>query len=116
MKKQAYSTIPIEKQKTTTLQKNEKGNLLSDMTGDNGLIESILDIEVVDEILSTSIYDKPEVAIREVFNNALRQCRTAEKEGASPQINIIFDVKNNRLVFEELDSMGMTCKYFQGSL
>lgn len=112
-KKQIYSTIPIEEQKTTSLEKNEKGNLLSDMAGENGLIDSILDVEVVDEILSTSIYDKPEVAIREVFNNALRQCRTAKKLGASPTINIIFDVKNNRLIFEELDSMGMTVETFK---
>ena len=113
MKKQQYSTIPIEDQNSTSLEKNEKGNLLSDMTGENGLIDSILDIDVVDEILSTSIYDKPEVAIREVFNNGLRQCRTAQKQGASPTINIIFDVKNNRLVFEELDSMGMTVQVFK---
>ena len=108
MEKQVYSTIPIEEQNPTSLEKKEKGNLLSDMTGESGLIDSILDIDVVDEILSTSIYDKPEVAIREVFNNGLRQCRTAQKLGATPTINIIFDVKNNRLIFEELDSMGMT--------
>ena len=113
MKKQIFSTIPIEEQNPTSLDRKEKGNLLSDMTGDNGLIDSILDIDVVDEILSTSIYDKPEVAIREVFNNALRQCRTAQKQGASPKINIIFDVKNNRLVFDELDSMGMTVQVFK---
>lgn len=111
--KTKYSTIPIEAQSSTSLEKEEKGNLLSDMTGENGLITSVLDVEVVDEILSTSIYNKPEVAIREVLNNALRQCRTAEKLGASPRINIIFDVKNNRLIFEEIDSMGMPVQIFK---
>lgn len=111
--KKNYSTIPIEEQKTTNLEENEKGSLLSGIAQENGLISSVLDEEVVDEILSTSIYNKPEVAIREVFNNALRQCRTAEKQGASPRINIIFDVKNNRLVFEEIDSMGMPVEIFK---
>ena len=113
MKKQEYSTIPIEEQNPTSLEKTEKGNVLADMTGENGLIDSILDIDVVDEILSTSIYDKPEVAIREVTNNAYRQLRAAKKLGASPILNITFDVKNNRLIFEELDSMGMTVQVFK---
>ena len=113
MNKKNYTTIPVEQQKTTSLEVNEKGSLLSDLVGDDGLIQAELDQEVVDEILSTSIYNRPEVAIREVFNNSLRQCRTALKAGAKPIINIIFDVKRNRLVFEEIDSMGMPVQIFK---
>ena len=69
--KTQYSTIPVEKQKSTSLESSEKGNLLSNLVDKDGLIEAKLDQDVVDEILSTSIYNRPEVAIREVFNNAL---------------------------------------------
>lgn len=113
MSQKTYSTIPIEKQNPTSLSKNEKGSYLADIAGKDGLITAKMDQEVVDEIISKSIYNNPNVAIREIFNNAVRQCETSEELGATPHINVKFDVKNNRLIFEEIDSMGMTVQTFK---
>ena len=79
MQQKKYSTIPVEKQTVTTLDKKEKGNLLDEMLNSDGLIESQLDVEVVDEILSTSIYNRPEVAIREVFKQRTSTMQNSPK-------------------------------------
>lgn len=108
-----YTTIPVEDQTGLDLKKTSS---ISHLRGEDGFIDYKLDGEdwkVIKHILSKSIYTKPEAAIREIFNNALRQCRTAKKDfGAEPYINIIFDVKNTRIIIEEIDSMGMPIQDF----
>ena len=112
--KTEYSTVKVEKQESLNLDSVQ--NIitpLDDIIESDGLISEVLETEALDEIISVSIYPDPFESVREALNNALRQCRTAQKLGASPEINIIFDLKFNNLTIEEIDSMGMPSQVFK---
>jgi len=112
--KTKYSTISVEKQKPLNLESNQEIKTpLDDIIEADGLISEVLEKEALDEIISVSMYPDPFESVREALNNALRQCRTAAKLGASPEINIIFDLKFNNLTIEEIDSMGMPSQTFK---
>lgn len=107
---QKYS-ITIEKERATSnaVMVPDK---LKKLVGENGIIPLKPNVEVINHILAESMYQDPNDGLRELYNNELRQCRLAIKEGHNAEINIHIDPKTRKMIIEGINSMGLSIDVF----
>jgi hypothetical protein len=88
--------------------------LLGMSESDSGFIPVKLEQDVVVQRISHDLYAKPESGFRELFNNEVRACRTADKIfGAKPKIVISIDPTTRDLEIRGIDSTGMSPETFK---
>ena len=79
----------------------------------DGNIRAELHSETILRTLAERIYNDYNSAIRELYNNEARACRTArDKYGAKPSINIIINSIDRSIVLQGIDSLGITKAVF----
>ena len=80
---------------------------------DDGNIRAELHSETILRTLAERIYNDPNSAIRELYNNEARACRTArDKYNAKPKIRITMNSVEKSLVIQGIDSLGITKAVF----
>jgi ribosome-binding factor A len=80
----------------------------------DGFIPLTLEQDVVVQRISHDLYAKPESGFRELLNNEIRACRTAEKIfGAKPKIVITLDPSTRDLEIRGTESTGMSIDTFK---
>lgn len=88
--------------------------LLEMSDSNNGFIPVKLEQDVVVQRISHDLYAKPESGFRELYNNEVRACRTAQKIfGAAPKIVIFLDPGSRELEIRGIDSTGMSIDTFK---
>tara|TARA_R110002051_G_scaffold13951_2_gene45896 strand:- start:3652 stop:6015 length:2364 start_codon:yes stop_codon:yes gene_type:complete len=89
-------------------------NSFDDITDDKGNINIIINSEVIGQTLAKKIYTSWESAVRELYNNEARACRTAKKMGANPSITITINPNHTskQFVIQGVDSLGITKAMF----
>ena len=79
----------------------------------DGNIRAELHSETILRTLAERIYNDYNSAIRELYNNEARACRTArDKYGAKPSINITINRVDRSVVLQGIDSLGITKAVF----
>tara|TARA_R110002020_G_scaffold257831_5_gene471486 strand:- start:213 stop:2810 length:2598 start_codon:yes stop_codon:yes gene_type:complete len=88
-------------------------DFLEELADDDGKIRAILHDETILKTLAERIYSDYNSAIRELYNNEARACRTARnKYGARPKIIVTFNVEDRQLIIEGVDSLGIDKSVF----
>jgi hypothetical protein len=88
--------------------------LLATPEAEGGFIPVKLEQDVVVQRISHDLYAKPESGFRELYNNEVRACRTAQKIfGAKPRMVISIDPATRELEIRGVDSTGMSAETFK---
>ncbi len=89
-------------------------DFLDELADDDGKIRAILHDETILNTLAINLYTGGyRSAIRELYNNEARACRTArDKHGARPRIELTIDVGERHLILEGIDSLGIDKSVF----
>lgn len=108
-----YYTIPVKKEKKSTMNSAGVPERMLKMTDENGVIQIQLERVVAIEKLVRVLYTDPKVGIREYVNNEARPCRDAIKKGHDASVHITVVNNTRNIIIEGRGSMGMTMDVFR---
>lgn len=79
-----------------------------------GLIHTRLNEAVIIQRIAKDLYKNPSSGMRELYNNAARACRIAQKEYHNNAfVKITIDKANRHLTIEDIDATGLSIKRFK---
>lgn len=92
---------------------NKFATKLMSKTSKDGMMDVKLEDSIVIQRIAKDLYSNPLAGFRELYNNAARFVKRANKEyGAKGSIHITLNAAERKLVIHEIDSMGMTIDEF----
>lgn len=81
---------------------------------EGGLIKTKLNTEVIIQRIARDLYKNASSGLRELYNNAARACRIANREyGDDAYVQITIDKANRQLIIEDINATGISIKRFK---